>query len=201
MNYLEDQLRIAAYYDHLVGKFGDAPQAVDAGSQEALDKRYRVLTEVADLNCKKILEVGCGFGGLGMYLSQRYPESSYTGIDISQGMIDKGRTLFPDLRLEQRNVFELHGEMSYDVVLAQGIFYLLGKCADKKAQQILDKMLSLAREAVACCAISTWTERKFVDEYCVDPSQLLAWGRQLTRKLVLRHDYHRGDVCVYLYRE
>ena len=91
-------------------------------------------------------------------------------------------------------------EPGYDVVLAQGIFYLLGVDAGEKAQELLKRMFHVARESVGCCAISTWADHQTPGEYYLDPALLLAWGGRLTKRLVLRHDHHPGDVCVYLFK-
>ena len=75
---------------------------------------------------RAVLDVGCGFGGMGHYLMNRYGTISYTGIDISEQMIEEGKRLYPDLRMLQRNILEMPLHEPFDVVLAQGIFYLLG---------------------------------------------------------------------------
>lgn len=200
MDWRTDQERIAPYFDRLADRHGPTPGAVDAGSQASLDVRYRALSELTDMNGKTVLEVGCGFGGLGAYLVNRFPDIDYTGIDISERAVATGRTTYPDLKLTRRNLMELPAEPGYDVVLAQGIFYLLGVDAGEKAQELLKRMFHVARESVGCCAISTWADHQTPGEYYLDPALLLAWGGRLTKRLVLRHDHHPGDVCVYLFK-
>jgi len=200
VNHSEDRARIAAYYDRLVEKYGHEPQAADASSAASLEVRYGALGEVGDLSNKAILDVGCGFGGLGAYLRKQYPKLDYTGIDISSLMIVEGRRVYPDLRINHKNVLDLPPEPTYDVVLAQGIFYLLEGDTEIKAYKLIRQMFALAKEAVAFSALSTWAERHTAGEFYIDPDKLLVWCRQLTSRLVLRHDYHPGDVCVYMYK-
>lgn len=195
----EDEARIGGYYDRLVDRYGHDPRAVDASSSETLLVRYRALAEVLDLSGKQVLEVGCGFGDLGDFLEQRYDGIRYTGIDISQRMIAEGQRVHPRLELRVGNVLDLE-DGRYDVVLAQGIFYLLGTGAEEKMHALIEKMFELAREAVAFTTTSSWAERQDPSEFYADPARLLSFVRTLTPSLVLRHDYHPGDLAMYLYK-
>jgi cyclopropane fatty-acyl-phospholipid synthase-like methyltransferase len=195
-----DETDIAAYYDALVDRYGHDPRAVDATSSEALDVRYSALAGVADLTGKRVLEVGCGFGDLGVHLAARFGAVRYTGIDVSARMIEVGHEAHPSLDLRHASFADFTPGERYDVVLAQGIFYLLGHDAERKAQALIQRMFEVAQEAVAFTAISTWGDAPEAGEYRVDPVALLAWARTLTRSLTVRHDYHPGDVCFYLYK-
>lgn len=195
-----DSERIAGYYDHLVDLYGHDPRACDASSAAGLEIRYGVLSQVCDLNGLSVLEVGCGFGDLGVYLRARNPGVRYSGIDLSARMIEEARRCHPDLEFRCGNVLDLGNEERFDVVLAQGIFYLLRDEAGARTQALISKMFSLATKASAFCAISAWAPRKSVDEYYVEPAEVLSWGRTLTPRLTLRHDYLPNDVALYLYR-
>lgn len=198
---LKDEQRIAAYYDAKVAEFGHDPRACDHSSQKSLEVRYRVLCEVLDLRGKSVLEVGCGFGDLGAYIQERFQKVNYTGVDISSKMIAVGRKVYPELRLVRKNFLTMGGRRRYDVVLAQGVFYLLGSNAEKKMHLMVDKMFRLAKEAVAFCTISSWSPRKERGEFYADPGKLLRFCKSLTSRVVLRHDYHPGDFTIYLYKE
>lgn len=191
--------RIASYYDQLAARFGNSPRAVDAPNQHALDVRYRVLGDVTDMNGKSVLEVGCGHGGLGAYLTSRYPGIRYTGIDVSAGLLELGAQAHPDLDIYRADLADIYA--SADVVVAQGIFYLRRGYDDVK--QLLRQMFALAGEAVAVTAISRWMRDGYrSSEFRVDPPTLLEiCHRDITPNVVLRHDYHPGDVAVYLYRK
>jgi SAM-dependent methyltransferase len=195
-----DEERIAGYYDRLVDRYGHGPRAVDASSAQSLQVRYRALGEVTDLSGKDVLEVGCGLGDLGEFLRRAHEGVRYTGLDISPRMLEEGRRVHPDLDLQAGNVLDLEGTERFDVVLAQGIFYLLGDEAEVKMQALIEKMFALAREAVAFSTVSTWAPLRDPDEFQADPVRLLEWARTLTTSLVLRHDYHPGDVTMYLYK-
>jgi len=196
----EDQKRIAAYYDGLVDRYGHDPKACDASSAASLNIRYQSLAAVMDLSGSSILEVGCAFGGLGAYLVKKYEEIQYAGIDISSRMIEEGRRANPRLQLQRRNILEMDSELQFDVVLAQGIFYLLGSDAEAKMHQLIEKMFSLARQAVGFSTISLWADHKERDEFYADPLATVEFCRTLSPKVALRHDYMPHDFTVYLYK-
>jgi SAM-dependent methyltransferase len=197
---VSDDRRIAAYYDARVDEFGHDPRAVDASSQASLDVRYRSLSAVADLSGKRVLEVGCGFGDLGAYIAARHEGVRYRGVDLSPRMVEEGRRAHPGLDLEVGNVLALPPRQDYDIVLAQGIFYLLREDPEARVRELVTQMFALASEAVALTAMSTWAAEPDPDEYQLDPALAVAIGRSLTKAVVLRHDYHPADLTLYLYR-
>lgn len=197
---MSDERRIAAYYDDLVDRYGLDPRAVDASSEASLLLRYEALAGVGDLTGRSVLEVGCGLGGLGRYLIDRYDDVRYLGIDLSSRMIEEGRKAHPELDLQHRSMMQVPEGDHWDFVLAQGIFYLLGDDAEAQSQRLVAKMFALAEEAAAFTAISSWSPSQEAAEYYMDPVRTLAYCRTLTARLVLRHDYHPGDMAVYLYK-
>ena len=188
---------IAAYYDKLAIENGISPRTSDANSQKSLEARWKVLSEVCDLRGKSVLEVGCGYGGFPRYLQKKITYlNSYTGIDISQKAIraseKEGKFRF---NLIHADAFDWTEKA--DVVLSQGPFYL----ADEQyAYKLIDKMWNLANEAVAFTGISTWCDVKD-DYYRIDPAKMLNYLRKYTDKIVMRHDYWRGDCCFFMMKE
>jgi SAM-dependent methyltransferase len=194
-----DARRIGAYYDRLVDTHGHSPLACDASTGSSLEVRYRVLSDVVDLTDKRVLEVGCGFGDLGAYVVDRFSGVSYLGIDVSERMIEVGRSVHPTLDLRHADVLDFDPAESCDVVLSQGIFYLLGEDAEPKMTTLIARMFDLASEALAFCTISAWAQRGDPGEFRPDPLRTLEFCRQLTTSLVLRHEYLPNDFAVYMY--
>jgi len=196
-----DRERISAYYDRLVDQHGYSPEARDARSEDSLQARYRVLAGVADLAHKTVLEVGCGFGDLGKFILERFEDVRYLGIDISPRMIAVGSSRHPKLNLRIGDVLNWEPPQPVDVVLAQGIFYLLGPPAEPKMRTLIRRMYDLAGQAVACCTVSSWAERKDADEFYPDPLATLEYCHTITSRLALHHEYLPNDFTLYLYRD
>lgn len=200
MNERKDWTRIASYYDHLVDQYGHDPRASDAAKQESLDVRYRALAGVADLKGKSILDVGCAMGDFGAYLHEHHQVKSYLGVDISERMIEEATKLHPHLTFKNMNVLDMEGTEQFDIVFAEGIFYLLGSDAEEKTKTLVKKMFALSKEAFACSAISSWHPHQNPSEYYVDPAAFTGFAHTLTPYVTMRHDYHHGDCTFYLYR-
>jgi len=197
---VNDTERIAAYYDRLVERHGYSVQARDSSYEPSLQARYRVLCEVADLNGKSILEVGCGFGDLGRYIQARFGNTTYVGIDISRSMIDTGRKVHPNLALYHADLLTWAPRGRFDIVLAQGIFYLLSDDAETMMKRLIERMFSLAEQAAAFCTLSAWADSHHQNEFYADPLKTLMTCRTFTPHVVLRHDYLSNDFTIYLHR-
>lgn len=193
--------RIGSYYDTLVNEFSHDPKACDYGSIDSQKIRFKVLTEVLHGNEKDILDIGCGFADFAGYLSKKYPHIKYTGYDLSSEMVNKARVLHPEVSIERHNIFEHQPITSFDVVTANGIFYLLGDNAFSIMKEIITIMYNTCKISVAFTSLSTWTENKEEGEFYADPLATVLFCRSLTPWVVLRHDYHLRDFTIYMYKE
>ena len=59
----------------------------DWGSKRKQILRFKILSKIGNLNKKKMLEVGCGFGDFNSWLKKNNKNVNYFGIDIVPEMI------------------------------------------------------------------------------------------------------------------
>lgn len=192
--------RIAGYYDGLVQKYGHDPRACDYGRAESQQIKFRVLSETMPLDNRSLLDVGCGFADFAGYLRSRFSGLQYSGIDLCPSMIAEAQRSHPELDLRVANIFDTSFDRSFDVVTANGIFYLLGEQAWPMMQRMIERMIALATSAVVFNSLSAWASDQELDEFYADPLQTVEFCRSLTPWVVLRHDYHPRDFTVYLYK-
>jgi SAM-dependent methyltransferase len=192
--------RIADYYDGLVRKYGHDTRACDYGRVESQKIKFRVLSEVLPLGNFSLLDVGCGFADFATFLEDRFPLVRYSGIDLCPAMVDEARRNHPDLDLRMANIFDAAFDRTFDVVTANGIFYLMGDQAWPMMQQIIGRMFALATTAVAFNSLSGWATDQEAGEFYADPLRVVEFCRRLTPRVVLRHDYHPRDFTVFLYK-
>jgi hypothetical protein len=68
-------------------------------------------------------------------------------------------------------------------------------------RSFVSRMWQMAKVAVAFNTLSSWAPDQEAGEFYADPVETLAFCRTLTPRLTLRHDYHRRDFTVYMYRD
>jgi predicted TPR repeat methyltransferase len=144
--------------------------------------------------------VGCGLAHYADYLERRYDDIRYTGIDLSSAMIELAGRRRSDLDLRVANLLDIQDGLSYDVVNANGIFYLLGDEAPDLVPRLVERMWSLARVAMAFNSLSAWAPSRDPNEYQAHPLETAEMCRQFSPRIVLRHDYMPHDFTIYVYR-
>lgn len=190
---------VASYYDGLVAEHGDSPRSADYGDPRSQQAKFAVLAAVEGLRGARVLDVGCGLAHFADYLDAADLGVTYTGVDLSAAMVQLARERRPDLDIRQANI--LHEDLGrFDVVLANGIFYLLGDDALPLMRGLVERMWAHAERAVAFNSLSAWASDAEAGEFHADPAETITWARTLTPRLVLRHDYHTRDFTVYAYR-
>lgn len=192
--------KIAGFYNGLVQQHGHDPRACDYGRMESQVAKFKVLAEVGNLSGKHILDVGCGFADYADYLNTHYRPASYTGIDLSDKMIEMARNLHPDTDLYVSNLLTMGGEKKYDVVNANGIFYLLGDGAESLMKKLIIKMFEISNLAVSFNSLSNWAFHLEPGEFYADPARTLDFCRSLSPSVTIRHDYLPHDFTVFLYK-
>lgn len=192
--------RIERYYDDRVDRYGHDFRACDYGRAESQQIKFEVLSSLMPLAGCKVLDVGCGFADYAAFLEQKFGSLQYVGIDLSPRMIAEAKRLRPDLDLRQCNLLSIDAAEGFDVVSANGIFYLLGESAPQLMRQMIARMFEVARRGVALNSLSTWAPDQEPGEFYADPLETVEICRSLTSRLVLRHDYHSRDFTIYLYK-
>lgn len=191
---------VARFYRDRIARYGSDVGAVDWATPASQRLRFEVLAEVAALDGLAVLDVGCGLGHFADYLAEHAPSARYVGIDLTPEAVAAARRDRPNLELLCGNILDADLPGPFDVVVANGIFYLLGSSGSRLMPQLVSRMYELAGTAVAFTSLSTWAAAEDPLEFHADPIETLASCRALTPRLTLRHDYHPGDFTVYLYR-
>lgn len=181
---------------------GGGAAAVGWGSEASQQKRFEVLSQVADLDKKSILDVGCGLGHFLDWLKARDISVRYTGVDITPEMIAVAAKAHEDATFLTGTVEQFcdHSDAPFDYIFASGIFYLDTDSGYENMEKTLRQMFSLAGQGVAFNSLSRWADTMDEGEFYADPARVLDMCRSITPKVQLRHDYHPADFTCYLYR-
>jgi len=196
----ETKQRIAHYYDGLVGRYGDDPRSCDYGRATSQRAKFRAISQIMPLAGKRLLDVGCGLANFVDYLNEHGIAVDYHGTDVSEAMLARARARHPHLNLRRLDILQ-EDPGRYDVVTANGIFYLLKENGETLMPRLVARMYELADQAVAFNSLSSWATEQQSGEFYADPATVLNFCRKLTPWIVVRHDYLPHDFTVYLYRE
>jgi trans-aconitate methyltransferase len=193
-----DIKKAASYFGERLEQFGAGIAALDYGSQASQQARFDVLIDACDYRGKRVLDVGCGLGDFGTLLTRRVPDATYTGIDICEGMVEQARQR--GLQAHHIDMLNDSNMTPADIVVANGIFYLLEGDREQKMQTLISRMFELAREALIFTSLSSWHDATDDNEFRADPMRTLEFCRTLSPFVCLRHDYLPHDFCVSICR-
>lgn len=132
-------------------KFDDVSEKYDEQRKKFIpcfDDFYRVSVSVAfvDMENPKILDIGAGTGLLSAFLMERYPEASFTLIDISEKMLDIAKDRFrgnSNVKYVVADYSKYSFAEKYDMIVsALSIHHL----EDEEKKEIYKKSYSLLRQ-------------------------------------------------------
>ena len=189
--------RLRRRYVPLLERHGDSHRALDWGSRASQRKRFDVLLGVAPIGRESILDVGCGLGHLVDRLERLDFRGRYLGIDALPEFVSAAHAAHPGWQFRVADICSGEFRKSADYVLASGVFTFATR---PLAQEMIRRMFGACRRAVAFNCLSTWADRGKPDEFQGDPIEFVAFCRQLTRNVVLRHEYLPHDFTIYLYK-
>lgn len=121
---------------------------------------------IAPASSWRVLDIGCGCGGLGLALEERFSLSHYTGVEINPQAAEAARSVNPQAEVLQGDVLELA-----ESTLAGRRFDLVCSlsCIDWNVE--FDRMLDCAWSLVEPGGWMAATFRVTLGEGCFDPAQ------------------------------
>jgi len=193
-------------------EFGVSPQALQWKSKGAAHQRFRQFWAEIDFDNKNVLDVGCGFGEMGNFLSKRYKNVKYKGVDIMPEFIENGKKIYPSLNLETADYFLRplpvgYSDITYDVVLCSGA---LNSNFGNKSENLefrkkaIKVMFEHTNNVMAFNMLgghpAPENDNLESNIWYTDSLEILEYCMTLTRRVILRHNYHPTDFTVFLYK-
>ncbi|MBT9463718.1 class I SAM-dependent methyltransferase [Hydrogenophaga sp.] len=188
---------VATYYAEKLAKHGDTPRGVDWNGEESQMVRFEQLCKIIDLKTPNfsLNDLGCGYGALFDFLSDKYPLCSYLGVDVSVEM-----TLAAQLRNatshKARFITASRPDVISDYGVASGIFNVRLKRTNAEwhdyLQATLDEIDRTSRLGFSFNCLTSYSDadKKRDYLYYADPCQLFdLCKRRYSRQVALLHDY------------
>ncbi len=108
---------------------------------EAQEKKMDLICRKLQLkSTDKVLDIGCGWGGLAKYIAEKYG-CSVVGISISNEQIKYARENTKGLSVEIKHLDYRHLEGSFDKIISVGMFEHVGRKNHSEFFKIIDKIL------------------------------------------------------------
>lgn len=194
-NYKE---KLRQHYVPLVAKYGDSFQSVDWGSPQSQKKRFEVLLESLDFEKSSILDFGCGVGHMVDYLKAHNFCGRYLGVDLVTEMVQCASKRHPDVSFRVIDSIKEIDNFLPEAIVASGLFTFAGEA---ELEETIGELFKVTRKVVAFNSLSAWGSSHESSEYYADPLRILSFCRNLTSRIIFRHDYLPHDFTIYLYKQ
>ena len=155
------------------------------------------MAEIGKMQNSKILDVGCGFGDLSSFLKSQY-QIKYLGVDINPKFIEIAKQRNPKTRFEVRDIEKKKIKEKFDWVFAVGTTNKAGSY--EYIENLLIQMLKVAKKGVAMDFMSSYVDFKASGSFHTSPEKIFKIAKNLSKRVVLRHDYLPFEFCVYIYK-
>jgi 2-polyprenyl-3-methyl-5-hydroxy-6-metoxy-1,4-benzoquinol methylase len=190
---------LITFYDRHLRDFGDAPQAVRWTPEGQMTRYKTLLTLTGDLSGKSILDFGCGKGDFCGFLRDNGIAASYCGIDVNENLIALAQRKYPEARFIAIDIDESSFDVSFDVIIAIGVFNLRIAGIEESMKCLMKKLFPLCREALHANFLTYYTPRRTVELFYVKPEELLAFAlTELSPLVTLKHI--REDIFLSVYQ-
>ena len=202
MSALQPERDTARWYEDKVRRFGYDHRGLGFRNRSSQEKRFEALLALGDFDGRHILDVGCGFGDFLSFLLARGIRPVYTGLDLCEPMVSRGRERFApeEGRFIAGDVLDYAPDHPYDFVVASGIFGLDAAGARERIRPTVERMFEWARVGAAVNFLSRRSPAPAEARVYVDPAELLELGLLLTPAVRLDHSYLPNDFTLHLYK-
>ena len=201
---------IIEFCKDLLAEQGDTPAGMGWKLSDG-DVRYRVMLDLLkqDGHQASLLDFGCGAGHLLEYMQRTGTTGvDYVGLDISEQAIALCRSKFPGQDFLCLDVMAADSPQlgEYDYMILNGIFTYKGALGQDEmfgyCKSLLRKVFKRARIGIAFNVASKQVDWERDDLFHLPVDQLLDFlSRELSRHVVIRHDYGLYEYTAYVYHE
>jgi SAM-dependent methyltransferase len=199
------------HYEESFEQFGPSSAGVDWGQDKTrllirYDNMLDVMEKPQARKKQSLLDVGCGFGGLAAYASQKDIALNYTGIDVATNMIRWAKKNIKKSKfIEDDFLAHDFSGATYDYVICNGILTQKLDCSmlemDVFAKTLIHKMYNLCNKGTAFNIMTTYVNFFAPNLYYKHPAELLSYClSEISTKVKIDHAYGLYEFTVYVYR-
>ena len=195
---------VKQFYDDRYRVQGDSIASVGWSSVESQDLRFRMLLRDVDCSKKVMLDVGCGLGDLIPFLTKEGFEFCYIGIDISSELIKAAQEKYKDnkkvlfIETDMLNFDSNSHHVDISVLSGTLSHKIEGNMTYAKA--VIEKMFQSSTEVAALNFMSSYVDFKHEKNFHYNPEEMFSFGKTLTKKVNLFHDYPLYEFTLQIFK-
>lgn len=199
---IDESEKIKKIYSDALKEHGPTYQAVLCANPERQEKRYQGMYEVADLNNKSILDIGCGLGYFYGYLKKIGWTGRYEGADINSDLLNQAKLIYPEA------IFFQHDIVKSPIVASRADYAILCTVFNNEVSdqwnwmtEGLKNTWDSCNEGMAFTFITNEVPKRMPGMAYFSPSKVLEFCKsELSENLKMRTDLIEYTSCVYLYK-
>ena len=195
------------FYESHVRRYGYGYRALGFGRRSSQEKRFGALAALGSFDGARILDVGCGFGDFLAWLRARGVQPRYTGLDLTESMIERCRKRFNEgsadgsARFLVGDALTWDADGEYDYVIASGIFGYNAKDTRARIQPTLQRLFAITGTGLAVNFLSGCAPTRSPGRLYVHPADVIQYALRLTPAVRLDHTYMPNDFTLCLYKK
>jgi SAM-dependent methyltransferase len=201
-----------AFSEEMLALHGSDPSKAVGWPRGDASVRYRVMLEMLRPGERPVslLDFGCGLSGLLDFIrSQGIEGIEYSGLDLSDRFLEQARAGHPGIDYYKLDLLagpDADSELPvFDYVVMNGIFTYLGDVGFEAMfdylRQLVRRAFAHARLGLAFNVATKQVDWERDDLFHLPVDLLLTFlSREVSRHVVIRHDYGLYEYTAYVYR-
>jgi ubiquinone/menaquinone biosynthesis C-methylase UbiE len=160
--------------------------------------RFKILTRNVNLNKKTILDFGCGFGDLYIFLKKKFKYFTYSGYDINNFFVINNKKKFPEI-----NFFsEIKLIKKFDFIICSGVFSLRTKYTKFYFIKLINFLFKKTRKGLMINFLSKKTKTKLKKNYYYSTKEILNIVKSFKNcKINIYENYSLDEFTLHLLKK
>lgn len=196
-------------HDHYQSTFvsnGETAKGVDWRDKETMELRFQKMFEIkCDDKVSSWLDVGCGYGGFGLWLHEKARQDHYSGVEVVSELADSAIKKFDKSSILKGDFLELEIPKKFDYVICNGI--LTQKLSnsllemDQYSFKLIEKMFAIAEKGIAFNIMSSYVNFFAPNLYYKNPAEVFVnCASRFGSKIKIDQSYGLYEFTTYIYK-
>lgn len=170
----------------------------------AAARRYKQIVKDINFENKKVLDVGCGFGGIIPFIRAKTERFEYIGVDMVDDFIKEAKKRYPDFEFKLGDYLAKPLKEKSDVILCCGALNSSFANAIDCRSKAIKTMFEQTKNVLSFNMSGNFpqpTNKKNYKIFYIDSLEILNFCFTLTNRIIFRHHYHDKDFTIVMWKE